>query len=90
MGLLEVRQCKVLYVAGGRAEYESFKERVGAGVPDLDVRANWARIGKGCIEALEIYAREHTGLGAASLGDYTGIRRALTFLEGNVVAMQEL
>jgi hypothetical protein len=90
MGLLEVRQCRVLYLAGGRAEYDSFMARVGEGVPDLDVRASWARMGKGCTEALEAYLKERIGVGVASLGDYAGIRRELPFLEGNVVAMQDM
>jgi Winged helix-turn-helix DNA-binding len=90
MGLLKVRPCRVLYVAGGRAEYDAFKARVSADVINLDVRAGWPRMGKRFMEVLDQYAKEHAGLGLASLGDYAGIRRELPFTEGNMLAAQEL
>jgi|WetSurSiteA1Bulk_404760.scaffolds.fasta_scaffold99596_2 hypothetical protein len=89
MGLLKARPCRVLYVAGGRAEYDSFKARVGAGVINLDVRAGWPRMGKRFMEVLDGLKKEHAGLGLASLGDYAGIRRELPFME-NALAAQDI
>ena len=90
LGLLKSKQRQLLFIARGNAEYEAFRSRVNLKKKDLDLRHEWPRFGKGCMEHLSQHLMKHFNLGVVFLGDYNGIVRKVPYADGNIIAGQEV
>jgi hypothetical protein len=88
----DVRKSKVLFIAGGIADYQAFKKVVDHPIPFLDLQESWPQVGKGCFTNLENYISSHKGLSLRSifLGEYEVIRRRLPRTKDDLIPAQDL
>jgi hypothetical protein len=87
----DVQKSKVLFIAGGIADYTAFKKVVGHPIPYLDLREAWPQLGKGCVTDLDNYISSSKGRGLRSifLGEYEVIKRRLPHSKDDLITTQD-
>jgi hypothetical protein len=87
----DVQKSKVLFVAGGIADYKAFKKVVDHPIPYLDLREAWPQLGKGCVTDLDNYISGSKGHGLRSvfLGEYEVIKRRLPHSKDDLITAQD-
>jgi hypothetical protein len=87
----DVRKSKVLFIAGGIADYQAFKKVVDHPIPFLDLQESWPQVGKGCFTELHncISGYKGRGLRSVFLGEYEVIRRRLPRSKEDFIPAQD-
>jgi hypothetical protein len=87
----DVQKSKVLFIAGGIADYTAFKKVVDHPVPYLDLIEKWPQLGKGCFAHLDNYISSLKGHGLCSifLGEYEVIKRRLPHSKDDLITVQD-
>jgi hypothetical protein len=68
----DTRQCHVLFVAHGTADFKGMEERgIATSNEYLDIRDKWKKIGDNCVKNLKSYKNAHPDFKLAFLGNFS-------------------